>query len=74
MGKILIQRDESKADKPAVLYYKKLPPNISDSFVILVDPMLATGGSAIRALTVLKVTWREEGACEQSDVLFRITE
>ena len=62
MGKILIQRDESKADKPAVLYYKKLPPNISDSFVILVDPMLATGGSAIRALTVLKVsTRREEG-------------
>lgn len=74
MGKILIQRDESKADKPAVLYYKKLPPNISDSFVILVDPMLATGGSAIRALTVLKVTRREEGACEQSDALFRITE
>ena len=56
MGKILIQRDESKPDKPAVLYYKKLPPNISDSFVILVDPMLATGGSAIRALEVLKVS------------------
>ena len=50
MGKILIQRDESKADKPAVLYYKKLPPNISDSFVILVDPMLATAGSALRAI------------------------
>ena len=75
MGKILIQRDESKADKPAVLYYKKLPPNISDSFVILVDPMLATGGSAIRALTVLKVTTRrEEWDYEQSDALFRITE
>ena len=55
VGKILIQRDESKPDKPAVLYYKKLPKNISESFVILVDPMLATGGSAIRALTVLKV-------------------
>ena len=55
VGKILIQRDESKPDKPAVLYYKKLPKNISESFVILVDPMLATGGSAIRALEVLKV-------------------
>lgn len=55
VGKILIQRDESKPDKPAVLYYKKLPKNISDSYVILVDPMLATGGSAIRALEVLKV-------------------
>ena len=56
VGKILIQRDESKPDKPAILYYKKLPKNISESFVILVDPMLATGGSAIRALEVLKVS------------------
>ena len=59
VGKILIQRDESKPDKPAVLYYKKLPKNISDSYVILVDPMLATGGSAIRALEVLKVRIKE---------------
>ena len=50
VGKILIQRDESKADKPAVLYYKKLPPNITESFVMLVDPMLATAGSALRAI------------------------
>ena len=56
VGKILIQRDETKPDKPAVLYYKKLPKNIRDMFVILVDPMLATGGSAIRALSVLKVS------------------
>ena len=60
VGKILIQRDESKADKPAILYYKKLPKNISESFVILVDPMLATGGSAIRALEVLKVRMRSK--------------
>jgi hypothetical protein len=25
VGKILIQRDESKPDKPPVLFYKKLP-------------------------------------------------
>lgn len=54
VGKILIQRDESLPDKPAVLYYKKLPNNISDSFVLLVDPMLATAGSALRAISVLK--------------------
>eukprot|EP00092_Neocalanus_flemingeri_P011673 GFUD01012578.1.p1 GENE.GFUD01012578.1~~GFUD01012578.1.p1 ORF type:complete len:223 (+),score=59.99 GFUD01012578.1:249-917(+) len=54
VGKILVQRDESKPDKPAVLYYKKLPKNICDSFVILVDPMLATAGSALRAISVLK--------------------
>jgi len=54
VGKILIQRDESKEDKPAVLYYKKLPPNIPDCFVMLVDPMLATAGSALRAIRVLQ--------------------
>ena len=33
---LIWQRDESKEDKPAVLYYKKLPPNIPDCFVMLV--------------------------------------
>lgn len=54
VGKILIQRDESLPDKPAVLYYKKLPKNITESFVMLVDPMLATAGSALRAIKVLQ--------------------
>ena len=53
IGKILIQRDESRADKAPVLYYKKLPKNIAECFCILVDPMLATGGSAKRAIKVL---------------------
>ena len=34
--------------------YCKLPPDISERMVILVDPMLATGGSARDALTMLK--------------------
>ncbi len=37
-----------------VEYYCKLPPDISERIVILVDPMLATGGSAVDALTMLK--------------------
>ena len=37
-----------------VEYYCKLPPDISERMVILVDPMLATGGSARDALTMLK--------------------
>lgn len=37
-----------------VEYYCKLPPDIKDRIVILVDPMLATGGSAADALTMLK--------------------
>ena len=53
VGKILIQRDEESKDKRAVLYYKKLPKDISDCFVLLVDPMLATGGSLICATDVL---------------------
>jgi len=37
-----------------VEYYCKLPCDIQDRIVILVDPMLATGGSAADALTMLK--------------------
>ena len=37
-----------------VEYYCKLPTDIGDRIVILVDPMLATGGSACDALTLLK--------------------
>ena len=37
-----------------VEYYCKLPPDIENRIVIVVDPMLATGGSASDALTMLK--------------------
>ena len=37
-----------------VEYYCKMPPDIEDRIVILVDPMLATGGSACDALDILK--------------------
>lgn len=36
-----------------VEYYKKLPEHIEEREVLLVDPMLATGGSAVHALDVL---------------------
>ncbi|KAK9463899.1 putative uracil phosphoribosyltransferase [Lipomyces oligophaga] len=51
IGKILIQRDEETAD--AKLFYEKLPEDISDRYVLLLDPMLATGGSVIKAVEVL---------------------
>jgi uracil phosphoribosyltransferase len=39
---------------PSQLFYSKLPPCIKEkTSVILVDPMLATGGSAIKAIEVL---------------------
>ncbi len=37
-----------------VEYYCKLPSDIENSVVIVVDPMLATGGSASDAITMLK--------------------
>ena len=52
VGHIGLQRDESTA--VASQYYAKLPNNLPSSYVVLVDPMLATGGSAVAALDVLK--------------------
>ncbi|KAI8378897.1 uracil phosphoribosyltransferase-domain-containing protein [Blakeslea trispora] len=51
IGKILIQRDE-ETHQPK-LYYSKLPKDISSRYVLLLDPMLATGGSAMQAVQVL---------------------
>ncbi|KAI2643471.1 uracil phosphoribosyltransferase-domain-containing protein [Xylaria nigripes] len=52
IGKILIQRDEESA-RPK-LFYDKLPEDIAQRWVLLLDPMFATGGSAIMAVEVLK--------------------
>lgn len=37
-----------------VEYYAKFPSNIDEAIVLVVDPMLATGGSASAAITMLK--------------------
>src|ERR1051325_7231178 len=47
VGYIGLERDESTA--VASSYYRKLPA-VKDRTVMLIDPMLATGGSAHRAL------------------------
>ncbi len=52
VGHIGLYRDP-ETHKP-VEYYCKLPLDIEDRITILVDPMLATGGSAVDALTMLK--------------------
>jgi uracil phosphoribosyltransferase len=36
------------------LYYAKFPKNIDDATILLVDPMLATGGSCVKAIDILK--------------------
>lgn len=52
IGHIGLYRDEESLEPKE--YYSKLPPNINNSVVLLVDPMLATAGSAIKAVEILK--------------------
>jgi uracil phosphoribosyltransferase len=52
VGHIGLQRDELTA--VASQYYSKLPADLSSSFVLMIDPMLATGGSAVAALDLLR--------------------
>ncbi|KAF5337763.1 hypothetical protein D9758_016615 [Tetrapyrgos nigripes] len=65
IGKILIQRDESTPNKLPRLFYSKFPSDIASRYVLLLDPCLATGGSAMKAVEVLL----EEGVREER-VLF----
>lgn len=52
IGHIGLYRDE-KTFEP-VEYFCKMPPDIGEKILIVVDPMLATGGSASAALQLLK--------------------
>mgnify|MGYP002508681193 CR=1 FL=1 len=52
VGHIGLYRDPKTLEP--VEYYCKLPEGIEDKLVLLVDPMLATGGSSIAAINFLK--------------------
>lgn len=52
VGHIGLQRDEATAI--ASQYYAKLPKDLANSYVLMIDPMLATGGSAVAAIDMLK--------------------
>lgn len=52
VGFIGLKRDEATA--VASQYFERLPEGLGDSQVVVVDPMLATGGSAVAALNLLK--------------------
>ena len=52
VGFLGMYRDEET--KQPVSYYEKLPRETKDAMCIVIDPMLATGGSTVAAIDVLK--------------------
>lgn len=52
VGHIGLYRDHDTLQP--VEYYNKLPQDIEERDVVILDPMLATGGSAIDAITIVK--------------------
>ncbi len=52
MGHLGVYRDEKTLEP--VSYYTRLPPDIAETEVLLIDPMLATGGSGSAAISFLK--------------------
>ncbi|MGC8461929.1 MAG: uracil phosphoribosyltransferase [Candidatus Dormibacteria bacterium] len=52
VGFVGLERDEMTAI--ARSYYQKLPSHLADAVTIILDPMLATGGSAIQTIELLK--------------------
>ena len=62
VGHIGVYRDPASLEPNK--YYFKMPPDIADRIVFLVDPMLATGGSVCESVRLLK----EEG-CTQINLM-----
>jgi uracil phosphoribosyltransferase len=54
IGKILLQRDETSQDKRPIFFFEKLPKNIENKRIFILDPMLGTGGSVNACISVLK--------------------
>jgi uracil phosphoribosyltransferase len=52
MGHLGVYRNEATLEP--ISYYQKLPPDIAGTEVLLIDPMLATGGSGAAAVSFLK--------------------
>src|SRR5436309_807318 len=52
LGHLGVRRNEDTL--APMTYYQKLPPDIAQTEVLLIDPMLATGGSGSAAISFLK--------------------
>ncbi|KAM0935961.1 putative transferase [Dioscorea sansibarensis] len=62
IGKILIHRE---GDNGQQLIYHNLPKNISDRHVLLLDPILGTGNSAVQAISLLL-----EKGVQEANIIF----
>ncbi|KAL5998216.1 hypothetical protein ACLOJK_009154 [Asimina triloba] len=62
IGKILIHGDQNNDRQ---LIYEKLPSDISGRHVLLLDPILATGNSAVKAISLLI-----EKGVQESNIIF----
>ena len=58
VGFIGLYRDEET--KSPVAYYQRLPKQVKHGLSILIDPMLATGGSTVAAIDILKDSGAEK--------------
>jgi len=58
VGHIGVYREEETLQP--VTYFSRLPPNLSQTQVVLIDPMLATGNSACAAVSLLKASGAEK--------------
>ncbi len=58
VGFVGLYRDEET--KQPVTYYERFPPQIRGGTCIVIDPMLATGGSTVAALDLLKSSGAED--------------
>jgi uracil phosphoribosyltransferase len=52
VGHLGMQRDETELTPRD--YFERLPPGLADAYVFILDPMLATGGSAVAAIQLLR--------------------
>ncbi len=52
VGFVGLYRDETT--KAPVTYYERLPAQVKNGISIIIDPMLATGGSTVAAIDILK--------------------
>lgn len=64
LSKILIQRDEETA-KPEFKYMKLTPTLASGAYVVITEPMIATGGTLVMAISLLK----EKGVSEDRIII-----